>query len=139
MLSFFCLLKNKFVLLLLFCLSVFNIAFNLIWGGLFCKNFSAIIGILFALSLGLFLCGKGNKVDYFVLKFAPYTYSIYLLHWFGQYIVKIPYVNLLHIENLFLVPLMFLGGCIFPLLVCKFVDNRLDEKFWKNISYIIGR
>ena len=128
-------LNNKLTLTLLFCLSVFSNTVDETFLG---NLFSSIIGILFSLSLGIILI-KISSIKKFVLFLSSYTYSIYLLHWFGQYLVKIPYVNLLHIKNLFLVPLMFLGGIIVPFIVCKFVDKRINKSFFKHISYIIGR
>lgn len=106
---------------------------------LYCKIIwiNALIGIAFSISLGKYLL-QFHYVNTFVSQYAVYTYSIYLLHWFAQYIVKIPYVDILHLNNAGIVPLMFIAGVVIPVLVCKIVDKS-NNRFGRIVKAIIGR
>ena len=74
----------------------------------------------------------------YVLPMSNYTYSIYLLSWFGQYAVKIIAVNILNLHWGIVVFTMFVAGILVPVLVCKIVDrySLLGNRKW--LRLIIG-
>lgn len=59
----------------------------------FIEPLRAIVGIIMSVELCAVLL-KSNWVNNKILPYSKYTYSIYLLSWFGQYAVKILFVNL---------------------------------------------
>lgn len=82
----------------------------------------AFVGLMMSLGLCALLLRYKWTVRW-LLPLAPYTYSIYLLSWFGHYVVKIALVNVLHVHWSLVVLGMFLGGLVLPLLVCRAVDG----------------
>ena len=82
----------------------------------------AFVGLMMSLGLCALLLRYKWTVRR-LLPLAPYTYSIYLLSWFGHYVVKIALVNVLHVHWSLVVLGMFLGGLVLPLLVCRTVDG----------------
>ena len=105
--------------------------------GLYVKIIKAIIGILFALSLCDLIIRKTPRLENWMVRFSNKTYTIYLLSWFGHYMVKVILVNVLNCHYLIVVAGMFAGGLLFPLIVCRLVDNvPLLNK--KGLRLIIG-
>lgn len=105
--------------------------------GLYVRIFRAIIGILFSLSLCDLIIRKMPRLENWMVGFSNKTYTIYLLSWFGHYMVKVVLVNVLNCHYLKVVAGMFAGGLLFPLVVCWLVDNvPLLNK--KGLRLIIG-
>lgn len=97
----------------------------------------AIIGILFSIAL----CRNVLKFYYRRnIPLAKYTFSIYLLSWFGQYGMKILVLHFSHFEiGAYLLPLLFLAGVIFPVLCCKLVEKvNLNSQIMRYVYLIIG-
>lgn len=82
----------------------------------------------------LILCS--SKISGFLLPFSKYTYSIYLLSWFGQYAAKVLFINILHLHWSIAVVEMFICGIVVPLVVDKCVDRWFKDN--KAIRLIIG-
>ena len=70
-------------------------------------------------------------------RFSNKTYTIYLLSWFGHYIMKFALVNVLDMHYLIVVAGMFIGGLLFPLAICRLVD-RVSLLNKRNLRIIIG-
>ena len=105
--------------------------------GLYVQIFRAIIGILFSLSLCDLIIRKMPKLENWMVGFSNKTYTIYLLSWFGHYMVKVVLVNFLNCHYLIVVAGMFAGGLLFPLAVCWLMDKvSLLNK--KGLRLIIG-
>lgn len=105
--------------------------------GLYVNVIRAIIGILFSLSLCDLIIQHLPRLEEWMMKFSNKTYTIYLLSWFGHYIAKVALVNVLHMHYLVVVAGMFIGGLLFPLVVCWLVD-RLPWLNKKGLRIIIG-
>lgn len=105
--------------------------------GLYVQIFRAIIGIIFSLSLCDFIIRKMPRLEDWMVDFSNKTYPIYLLSWFGHYMVKIVLVNVLNCNYLIVVAGMFLGGLLFPIAVCWLVD-RVPLLNNKSLRLIIG-
>lgn len=105
--------------------------------GLYCKIMRAVFGILFSLSLCSLIIQHLPRMEEKMVKFSNKTYTIYLLSWFGHYIVKVALVNVLHTHYMVVVVGMFIGGLLFPLAVCWLVD-RLPLLNKKALRIIIG-
>ena len=97
----------------------------------------AIIGILFSLSLCDLIIQHLPRLEGKMVRLSTKTYTIYLLSWFGHYIAKVAFVNVLHMHYLVVVAGMFAGGLLFPLAVCWAIDRVpiLDKK---GLRIIIG-
>lgn len=105
--------------------------------GLYVRIFRAIIGILFSLSLCNLIIGRNPRLEDWMVVFSNKTYTIYLLSWFGHYMVKVVLVNVLNCHYLIVVAGMFAGGLLFPLAVCWLVD-RVSLLNKKGLRLIIG-
>lgn len=105
--------------------------------GLYAQIFRAIFGILFSLSLCDFIIMKMPKLEDWMVGFSNKTYTIYLLSWFGHYMVKVVLVNVLNCHYLIVVAGMFAGGLLFPLAICWLVD-RVPLLNKKGLRLIIG-
>lgn len=105
--------------------------------GLYVIVIKAIIGILFSLSLCDLIIHHLPRLEKMMVDFSNKTYTIYLLSWFGHYIAKFALVNVLHMHYLVVVAGMFIGGLLFPLAVCRLVDN-LSWLNKKGLRIIIG-
>ena len=96
----------------------------------------ALIGIIMSVSLAVVVL-KSEWINNNILPLGKYTYSIYLLSWFGQYAIKILVVNVLILHWGFVVPLMFVFGLLIPIFICRIVESsQLLNKRW--IRIIIG-
>ena len=96
----------------------------------------ALIGIIMSVSLAVVVL-KSEWINNNILPLGKYTYSIYLLSWFGQYAIKILVVNVLILHWGFVVPLMFVFGLLIPIVICRIVESsQLLNKRW--IRIIIG-
>lgn len=97
----------------------------------------ALVGLVMSVSLCTLLL-RFQFVEQNVLPTGRFSYSIYLLSWFGQYMVKILVVNLLNLHWLLVVVSMFLAGLAFPVAVCLTVDkvSWLSRQKW--LRAIIG-
>ena len=97
----------------------------------------AICGILLSLSMCDFIMKHLPRLEETMVHFSNKTYTIYLLSWFGHYIMKFALVNVLDMHYLIVVAGMFAGGLLFPLVVCRLVDcvPLLNKK---EIRLIIG-
>lgn len=83
----------------------------------------AICGILLSLSLCDFIMKHLPRLEETMARFSNKTYTIYLLSWFGHYIMKFALVNVLDMHYLIVVTGMFAGGLLFPLIVCWLVES----------------
>lgn len=74
----------------------------------------------------------------YLLPLGQYTYSIYLLSWFGHYAAKILLANVLHMHWGIVMLGMFMGGLLLPLIICRIVDKSgwLSKQKWLRI--VIG-
>ena len=96
----------------------------------------ALIGVTMSVLLATILL-RSEWIKNSILPLGRYTYSIYLLSWFGQYAIKILVVNVLNLHWGLVVPLMFLFGLLIPIAICKIVEaSQLLNKKW--IRIIIG-
>ena len=96
----------------------------------------ALIGVTMSVLLAISLL-RSNWINKHILPLGRYTYSIYLLSWFGQYAIKILVVNVLNLHWGLVVPLMFVFGLLIPIAICKIVEaSQLFNKKW--IRIIIG-
>lgn len=89
------------------------------------------------MSLCALIISYSPKLENAEVVFSNKTYTIYLLSWFGQYIVKFVLVNVLNIHYLVVVAGMFAGGLLFPVLVCWMVD-KISFLNNKGLRLIIG-
>ena len=105
--------------------------------GLCVNVIRAVIGILFSLSLCDLIMQHLPRFEGMIFGISNNTYTIYLLSWFGHYIAKVALVNVLHMHYLVVVVGMFIGGLLFPLVVCWLVD-RLPWLNKKGLRIIIG-
>lgn len=97
----------------------------------------AICGILLSLSLCDFIMKHLPRLEETMVHFSNKTYTIYLLSWFGHYMVKVILVNVLNCHYLIVVAGMFAGGLLFPLAICRVVD-KLPLLNKKGLRLIIG-
>ncbi len=97
----------------------------------------AICGILLSLSLCDFIMKHLPRLEETMVHFSNKTYTIYLLSWFGHYIMKFALVNVLDMHYLIVVAGMFIGGLLFPLAICRLVD-RVSLLNKRNLRIIIG-
>lgn len=97
----------------------------------------AFVGLVMSVSLCTILL-KIPFVEQWILPLGRFSYSIYLLSWFGQYMVKMLVVNLLNLHWLAVVVSMFLAGLAFPVAVCLIVEkvSWLNRQKW--LRAIIG-
>ena len=96
----------------------------------------ALIGVTMSVLLATILL-RSEWIKNSILPLGRYTYSIYLLSWFGQYAIKILVVNVLNLHWGLVVPLMFVFGLLIPIAICKIVESsQLLNKRW--IRIIIG-
>lgn len=96
----------------------------------------ALIGVIMSVLLATSLL-RSEWIDNNILPLGRYTYSIYLLSWFGQYAIKILVVNVLNLHWGLVVALMFVFGLLIPITICKIVEaSQLLNKKW--IRVIIG-
>ncbi len=105
--------------------------------GLVFRIIRAITGLFFSLSLCDYVIRHYPILKDLMVKFSNKTYTIYLLSWFGQYIVKFVLVNKLNLHFSIVVAGMFAGGIIFPLVACWLVD-KVPFLNNKGIRLIIG-
>lgn len=105
--------------------------------GLYVQILRAIIGIFFSLSLCDLIIRKMSKLEDWMVGFSNKTYTIYLLSWFGHYMVKVVLVNVLNCHYLIVVAGMFVGGLLFQLAICRVVD-KLPLLNKKGLRLIIG-
>ena len=105
--------------------------------GLYGQIIRAIIGILFSLSLCDLIIRRIPRLEDWMMGFSNKTYTIYLLSWFGHYMVKVVFVNVLNWHYLIVVAGMFVGGLFLPLAICWLVD-RVPLLNKKGIRLIIG-
>lgn len=96
----------------------------------------ALIGVIMSVLLATSLL-RSEWINNNILPLGRYTYSIYLLSWFGQYAIKILVVNVLNLHWGLVVSLMFVFGLLIPITICKIVEaSQLLNKKW--IRVIIG-
>ena len=86
----------------------------------------------------LFLFNKKKWVVSHILSYGRYTYSIYLLSWFGQYATKFIAVNILHLQIIVCVVLLFSMGLIVPIAIDKVIDRLDNGRRYKWLRLIIG-
>jgi fucose 4-O-acetylase-like acetyltransferase len=98
---------------------------------------AALVGIWMTLSLCSVL-GRNSFVKDRILPFSRYTYSIYLLSWFGQYATKIVVVNILHLNAFVCIPLLFVMGVAVPLVIDKAVDKIDSNRKCRWMRLVIG-
>lgn len=98
-----------------------------------------VVRFLAGVWMSISLCSiilRSSKISGFLLPFSKYTYSIYLLSWFGQYAAKVLLINILHLHWSIAVVAMFICGIVVPLFVDKCVDRWFKDN--KAIRLIIG-
>lgn len=98
---------------------------------------SALVGIWMSISLCNVVL-KNNCVGNYLLNYSKYTYSIYLLSWFGQYAAKIVIINILHLHWSICVMAMFSCGLLFPIIVDRMVDRIAKLQNCRALHLIIG-
>ena len=91
--------------------------------------------------MSISLCSCLLKLSFtynYIIPLSKYTYSIYLLSWFGQYAAKVIFVNILNFNWLVVVIAMFIAGIILPLVVCFAVEKVecLSKQRW--LRLVIG-
>jgi len=96
-----------------------------------------LIGVFFSMSLCSLML-KSERVAGLLLPFSKYTYSIYILSWFGQYAAKIACINILHLHWAIAVVAMFVCGIVVPWLVDRIVDKCKPLSESKAVRLIIG-
>lgn len=101
------------------------------------KVVTALIGIWMSLSVCLFLIRKDWVINK-AIPYGRYTYSIYLLSWFGQYATKIITVNVLHLNIWICIILLFIMGLLFPIMVDKIIDILDNGRKYKLLRLIVG-
>lgn len=97
----------------------------------------ALIGIWLSLSVCLYFIKKDWVVNH-VLPYGRYTYSIYLLSWFGQYATKIVVVNVLHLNMWICIMLLFFMGLFVPIAIDKMIDRVDRDRKNKWLRLIVG-
>lgn len=101
------------------------------------KVVTALIGIWMSLSVCLCLV-KNEWVISHILPCGRYTYSIYLLSWFGQYATKIIVVNILHLNVWICITSLLLMGLLFPIVVDKVIERLDSDHKYKWLRLIVG-
>lgn len=101
------------------------------------KVVAALIGIWMSLSVCHYLIKKEWIVN-LLLPYGRYTYSIYLLSWFGQYATKILVVNMLHLSMWICIVLLFLMGLLVPIIVDRIIDRLDNGRSYKWLRLIVG-
>lgn len=99
--------------------------------------FKAFVGLITSIQLCSMLL-KYKWEERYLLPLGQYTYSIYLLSWFGHYAAKILLANVLHMHWGIVMLGMFMGGLLLPLIICRIVDKSgwLSKQKWLRI--VIG-
>ncbi len=101
------------------------------------KVIVALVGIWMTLSICSSLIKRDWVVNH-ILSYGCYTYSIYLLSWFGQYATKFVAVNILHLHIIICIVLLFLMGLIVPIATDKAIDRLDNGRKCKWLRLIIG-
>lgn len=101
------------------------------------KVIVALVGIWMTLCVCSCLIKKEWVVSH-ILSYGRYTYSIYLLSWFGQYATKYIAVNILHLQITVCIVLVFFMGLIVPIAIDKVIDRLDDGRRYKWLRLIIG-
>lgn len=137
----FLFLKNRYVLFVLFLVSLFFLPIsplNLDFINL-CKLPSSLVGILMTFSFVLIM-GEYSFFRRFSSWFSRYSFSIYLLSFYGQNFSKAIYVHLLGREDLGLFFNMIITGVLFPLLLCIYIDKiPSNNSYMRWLRRSIGR
>lgn len=97
----------------------------------------ALVGIWMTLSICSSLIKRDWVVNH-ILSYGRYTYSIYLLSWFGQYATKFIAVNILHLHITICIVLLFFMGLIVPIATDKAIDRLDNGRKCKWLRLIIG-
>ena len=97
----------------------------------------ALVGIWMTLSICSSLIKRDWVVNH-ILSYGRYTYSIYLLSWFGQYATKFIAVNILHLHITICIVLLFFMGLIVPIAIDKVIDRLDNGRRYKWLRLIIG-
>lgn len=90
-----------------------------------------------SLSVCIYLV-KREWIAIHVIPYGRYTYSIYLLSWFGQYAAKIIAVNVLHQNMLVCIMLLFVMGLLVPIIVDRIIDRLDVGRKCKWLRLIVG-
>lgn len=101
----------------------------------------AIIRVFVGIMMSIFLCSvllRSDKLTCWILPYSKYTYSIYILSWFGQYAAKVACINILHLHWAIAVVAMFVCGIWIPLLIDWIVDKCKLLSESKAVRLIIG-
>lgn len=101
------------------------------------KVAAAFAGIWMSLSVCIYLV-KREWIAIHIIPYGRYTYSIYLLSWFGQYAAKIIAVNVLHLNMLVCIMLLFVMGLLVPIIVDRIVDRLDAGRKYKWLRLIVG-
>ena len=102
-----------------------------------CRAIAALIGIWMSLSVCIYLVKRKWVVGH-VIPYGRYTYSIYLLSWFGQYAAKIIAVNVLHLNMWVCIMLLFAMGLFVPIIVDRIIDRLDAGRKYKWLRLIVG-
>ncbi len=129
--------RGGYALLILCAFSVGMLFFSFPAIGFFNYVLKACVGMLMSIQLCSMLL-RYYWVEKYLLSLSKYTYSIYLLSWFGHYAAKVVLVNMLHVHWLIVVCGMFIAGFVFPLMVCRIVDKVAWGSSWKWLRITIG-
>ena len=96
------------------------------------------VGVWMSISICQYLLDKSKRISAWLLQWSHYTYSIYILSWFGQYAAKVVCVNILHLHWSIAVVSMFVCGVGLPLLIDSIVDKCKLLSQNKAVRLIIG-
>lgn len=101
------------------------------------KIVAAVVGIWVSLSVCSYLARKEWIIKN-ILPYGDYTYSIYLLSWFGQYSTKIIVVNILHLNMIVSIVSLFFMGIVVPILIDKTIGKFDCNYKCKWLRMIVG-
>lgn len=96
---------------------------------------SGFVGVIFAVSLSLALV---TRIGDYTIVFSRMTYTIFLLSYIPQMLIRGPIAHLMPVNQYILSCLSFAFGLVFPVAIGLYVMLQDNSRFWKNIKIIIG-
>lgn len=99
--------------------------------------FAALSGIIFSVMLSLYWRDKGRDV---IIRLSTYTYSIFLLSYFPQMLVRGPiFHHCVEINQYIFSVLSFISGLILPIVICMFIRKvRKYSRFVDSLAFLVG-
>lgn len=96
---------------------------------------SGFTGIIFAISLSLVLL---RRIGDYTVVFSRLTYTIFLLSYIPQMLIRGPIAHLMHVNQYILSCLSFVFGLIIPVFAGIFVLLQKDSRLWRKVKLVIG-